>query len=125
MTGQWFAEVHPADDGPILEHLERRLLLAASFDLDGDTLIGRGDDTIFSAAWQAEGGYSFSPSPAQPASGPGWDHRADFDGDFAVDSADYAWLSTNWGLSVSDPLRYPDDPHDADERTDEAYAQGA
>jgi len=110
---------------PFLEALEPRLMLSVSFDLDGDTVIGAGDQAIFDAVWQKRGGYAFSDSLLQPGDEPGWDHRADFDGDFHVGTGDYAWLSTNWGLGEFDPIEFPEDPHDDDQYTDDAFAKGA
>ncbi|MDP6546683.1 MAG: clostripain-related cysteine peptidase [Phycisphaerae bacterium] len=112
-------------NAPVFEALEPRLLLSSSFDLDGDTFIGPGDDAIFDPAWQARGGYAFSDALLQPGDEPAWNSLADFDGDFHVGSGDYAWLSTNWGLGAGDPIQYPDDPHDDDQYTDDAFAQGA
>ena len=109
---------------PILESLEPRLLLSSTFDLDGDGVIGAGDEAIFNAAWQAEGEYAFSDSPIMPADTPGWDARCDFDGDFHVGTGDYAWLSSNWGLGEFDPIIFPEDSHDDDQYPDDAFAQG-
>jgi len=96
---------------PILEAFEARLLLSAACDLDGDGFIGPGDDALFNPAWRAEGACDFSDSMIQPADTPGWNHHADFDGDFRVGSGDYAWLSSNWGKLAGDPsVVLPDDP---------------
>ena len=110
---------------PIFETLEPRLLLSSTFDLDGDAIIAAGDDAIFTPAWQARGGYAFSDSLLQPGDTPGWDARCDFDGDFHVGSGDYAWLSTNWGLSEMDAIAFPHDLHDDDQYTDDAFDKGA
>ena len=118
-------ETVTCENMPIFEALEPRLLLSTTFDLDGDTFVGAGDDAIFDPAWHAEGGYAFSDSMIPPADTPGWNHLADFDGDFHVGSGDYAWLSSNWGKYANDPsIVLPTDPHDSDESMAQADAQG-
>ena len=87
---------------PAFENLEPRLLLSCAFDLDGDDFVGTGDDAVFDPAWHAEGGYAFTDSSIQPPDKPGWNRLCDFDGDFHVGSSDYAWLSSNWKLRVTE-----------------------
>jgi hypothetical protein len=119
-------ETNKRGNRPIFEGLEPRLLLSSTFDLDGDAFIGAGDDVLFDPAWHAEGGYAFSDSLTQPADTPGWNHQADFDGDFRIGSGDYSWLSTNWGKFANDPsIVFPSDPHDSDESIAQADLQGA